>query len=205
MALQDVLGEAQAILNRDDCSSAQMTAFITQAQQRIQRELKIPSMERSELITATAALSYIAIPADLLQVIDIFTDNWHGNSVALEKMSYRTLCRVPLVVPPQAYARLQNTLQIRGQVPTGGPVNLLYYGTCGVLANPTDDNELTLACPDLLVYGALSYAGDNCEHPSTQTWDARYQSILAQVQSEAIALESTGGPAVMQPFYNWSA
>lgn len=201
----DVLGELKTILNRDDCTDAQYAVFIGQALQRIQRDIKLPSMERSAVVTALADITYIQIPTDLLQVIDIMTDDWAGRTFALERYSYRELCRIPTIAPPQGYARLQNTFQIRGLVKTGAAVNVLYYGTITPLVNLTDTNEITSTAPDLLVYASLSFAGDNFEMPQTQTWEQRYQSILGQVREDVIALENTGGPAVMQPFYTWES
>ena len=205
MAYSDVLSDFTTILNRDDCSPSQAATFLQQAQRRIQREVKLPSMERQRLIVAQGPLEYFTVPPDLLQIIDVYADSLFGQARALERMSFRELCTIPKVFGPQAYARLENTIQVRGVVPQGGGVELLYYGAVGSLVNPTDDNEITSSCPDLLVYGALSFAGDNFEHPSAIAWEQRYQAILTQVQNDATALDSTGGPAVMQPFYNWSA
>ena len=199
----DILGDFQVILNRDDCTTQQAAIFFTQAMNRIQRDVKLPSMERSVTITAAGNMTYVGVPSDLLQIIDVFTDDWYGNTVALERLSYRQLARVNTLVPPCAYARLENTIQIRGQVLNGATVNVLYYGTVTPFASSTSTNELSNACPDLLIYAALGFAADNFEHPSGPAWEARYLTILKQVMQEVADLENTGGPSVVQPFYNW--
>ena len=106
---------------------------------------------------------------------------------------------------PHAYARLGGTFHIRGAVPAAGAIELVYYGQATPLVNPTDSNELTSACPDALIYAALSFAGDHFEHPTAAAWEARYGSIMGAIQGDVVRLENTGGPAVIQPFVNWSA
>ena len=62
-----------ALLNRSDCSDALADTFIDQALTRIQRVLRIPSMEsiKAYPITSGTPLTFIIIPSDLIEIIDI--------------------------------------------------------------------------------------------------------------------------------------
>lgn len=210
MAFQDMINSFQAILNRDDCSSTQAQAFLQQGIGRIQREARLPSMERQVVVTPTTPIKWIAVPNDLLQIIDVIVPDQQGVPRALKKRTYRELLRVDPYDLPWCYARFQAQIFIAGTVP--GPstasntiptVTLLYYGQFTPFASLTADNELSVSAPDLAVYAGLSYAADTYQHPSKQAWEATYQQVLADVQGLAIDLEMTGGPMVVQPLYGY--
>lgn len=209
MALQDIINDTTAILNRDDATPAMLQAFVLQAIARIQREARLPSMERQQLITAAADMDWFPVPADIIQPIDILVpDQWDGNPTPLIKRPFRRLMRMNPLGYPTAYARFQGQYWVRGRVPSGTLIQCLYYGTFSPFASLTAENELSLSSPDLAVYGALSYAGDQFQHPSTPTWEGRYQQILASVTQAGADIDNEGGPEVIEPMardgYEWS-
>lgn len=201
MSFTDLTTRFKSILNRDDCTDAQAQIFITDAISRVQRDCRIPSMERQLLVTAQSNMDFITVPPDLLQIIDLMTTSQDGVVRPLQKLSYRQLMGIPPTNWPCAYARLQGQLWVRGQVQTGQVLQLIYYGEFSPFATPASDNEISGSNPDLVVYAALSFAGDVFEHPATDRWETRYQQILSQVQGLASDLENSGGPATMAPFY----
>jgi len=200
----DLIQSFQSRLDRSDCSDQLAAYFLGDAIQRAQRDLRLPSMERSRLILAQGPMSYVSIPSDLLEVIDIYASRApQCPAKALERCAFRQISQFSTFVDPVAYARLNTTFQIRGAVPAGGSVEIIYYGRVSDFTGPTSTNELSLACPDVLVYGALKFAGDWCAHPSTDAWDATYQTLVQQVQAEVMGLENSGGPSTVQPLYRW--
>jgi hypothetical protein len=201
--LQDMIGEFQSILNRDDCSNTQAQTFIQQAISRIQRTARLPSMERLFTVTTVQATDYVGVPSDLIQIIDIYVpDRLTGRPRALRKAAYRDLMQMDPNLEPTAYARLQAQLWMRGVVPAATTITGHYYGEFTPFASLSAANELSTSSPDLAVYGALSYAGDSYLHPSTEQWEARYQAILAEVTQQAIDVEMEGGPASVQPMFS---
>lgn len=207
----DVLTEFQARLNRDDCSDQLAAYFVAEATRQIQRDVHLPSMERLEQILPQGPVTFVSVPQDLLELIDIFATPFAASSyspavpVALDRVSYRELAGRSTLVGPSAYARLNTTYQIRGAVPAGGEIQIQYYGRATPLVNATDSNELTQACPDLLIYGALMFAGDHFEHPNATAWATRYSALLTSIQADQIRLDSTGGSAVIRSPYEWTA
>jgi hypothetical protein len=195
----------EAILDRDDLTDAQADIFMQQGISRIQRDCRLPSMERAQLITATDnPMSQFPVPTDLIQIVDILVPR-EGSSVGqmrpLKRVAYRKLMEYDQTDFPKVYARYQTLIYLAGALPTNQQLQFLYYGNFSPFATPDSDNELSASTPDLAIYGALSYAGDYFEHPLAAQWEARYQAIKAEVEAMAIDLETEGGVAVIEPIY----
>ena len=204
MSLQSVIDTFTTILNRDDCTAAQAQIFVLQAISRIQRDCRLPSMERTLIITPTGTTNMFPVPLDLIQPIDVLVqDVTSGRFKALTKKSYRKLLEYDPTDLPKVYARNQTQIWIAGSAGTGQQIMFIYYGNFSPFASLAADNELTASTPDLAVYGALSYAADNFEHPSAQAWEARFQQIKTEVMAMAIDLDAEGGPQYVQPLYSY--
>ena len=202
MSLQSVIDTFTTILNRGDCTAAQAQIFVLQAISRIQRDCRLPSMERTLIITPTGTTNMFPVPLDLIQPIDVLVqDVTSGRFKALAKKSYRKLLEYDPTDLPKVYARNQTQIWIAGSAGTGQQIMFIYYGNFSPFASLAADNELTASTPDLAVYGALSYAADNFEHPSAQAWEARFQQIKTEVMAMAIDLDAEGGPQSVQPLY----
>jgi hypothetical protein len=200
-----MLNSFEVILNRDDCSDAQAEEFMAQGIQRIQRDCRLPSMERAQVVNIGASgSSMILVPQDLVQLIDII---WQGPRtaypVALKKLPYRDLLRRPALATPQYYGRLQGQYWLSGTAASGDTLQLIYYGNFSDWTTADSDNELSASTPDLGVYAALSYAGDHFECSLAAQWEARFQAIKAEVIQMSIDLDAEGGEQTMQPIYHW--
>ncbi len=206
MSYQTMLDDFTTILDRADMSVAQAQIFLAQGMTRVQRDCRLPSMERALLVTpSTSAMNQFAVPADLIQIIDVLVPKENsstGQMRALQKVAYRRLLQMDNTDLPKAYARFQGQIYIAGGVPIGNTVQFLYYGGFTPFVNATDENELSSNAPDLGVYAALRYAGDFYEHPLTATWEATYQSLKAAVIAMAIDLENEGGVNEIEPIYH---
>lgn len=187
-----------ALLNRDDCTGDQVVHFLGLATRRVHRELRTPITERVYVFDVPAdgpALDRHPLPVGFVEAIEVVVAQ-----VPLAKESLRGLLR-RTDTQPACYARYGNLLYLRGPVPAGAALELLYYGDFTPLVEDTDTNELSTAAPDLLVYGALSFAGDHFEHDKRGEWEARYQTILASLVEQARSDEMGGGPLAVSPMY----
>jgi len=201
-ALQDILNDFNGELNRDDCSQVQAINFVNRGLARIQRSLRIPSMERHRMVLAQGQMTYTSIPADFIEMIDVFASQGCSDMTRpLERKAFRQIVSLPNMSCLNSYARLGNTVHFRGAVPQGGSVLFHYYGAVQSLSDLSDTNEFTLACPDLVTYAALKYAGLWCDHPSTQTWEDTFTGLLGDVQGQSISMENNGGPSAISPLY----
>ena len=149
----------KALLNRSDCGDDLADTFIDQSIGRIQRTIRIPSMERQQsyLISSEAPQDSIILPADFLEIIDIYYDN-------------RSLSRLPLrgfielrqgqdTGPPRFFAREQGSLLLHPR-PMSGSLYINYYGQFDELTTDTSTNDITSIAADAVTYGALAYATD---------------------------------------------
>lgn len=199
----DMLASFSGILLRDDCLTPQATIFIQQAITRITRECRLPSMERAVIITAGEAMTLFPIPADFIEAIDLTVS---GDGLrephALRLVSQRDLIRIPAAAGyPRCYSRFQAQFNLAPALPAGATIQLSYYGDFSPFATPDSSNEISASSPDLVVYGALSFAADAYQHPSAQQWEARYQQILLQVQQQGYDADSKGGWSAITPMY----
>lgn len=210
MNLADLRTEFQSLLNRSDCSDDQANIFIGQGLQRLQRMLRLPCQERliiwnDDPATATP-LTKIQLPDDVIQPIDLlvvsdgsFAGYSMGDLVALEKVSFRQLQRLPVGGQPRAYGRYQSALHIRGTVPALSAVHFYYYGEFSPVLDDAGENEIMASSPDLCTYAALSLAGDYFSHPKMADWEQRFQAYAADVQTMATDFDANGGPSAVAP------
>ncbi len=203
-----------SILNRSDCSTDLAQTFITQALTQIEREARLPCMERVLEVTAspTASMGYITIPADFLQPIDLMVQSASGSYWAqpsftsadtwfpLTHKTYRQLLAISQWNPPSAYGRQGGQFFIAGAVPPNVAVRLFYYGQFTPITDPTVGNEATASIPDLVIYKALgSYAAPYFQHDQGPLWEQTYQNLLQSAQLLAEDADAHGGPMVMAP------
>ncbi len=211
MALTDVRTDLVALLNRKDLRGNPQLAdtFLSQGLSRIQRLLRIPSMERSMVVEApNASVQSFELPSDLLQLQDVY-----ASGVPLERKAFRQIAMMNGVSLTGAstlymttlpalcsryYARVGASLYLAPPMPQGGEIVLTYYGSFAPLVLDTDENEITLACPELLVYAGLSFGADYFAMDQKDAWEARFQSLMQEVQDAANQLDNTGGPNVVQ-------
>lgn len=202
MSFNSVVTTFTTLLNRTDCTDAQAIIFVMQGINRIQRELRLPCMERMQLITSTGTLLQFPVPPDLLQLQDIMIPDLCGGLRALKKLSYRELMKVDVNANTFAYARFQNLYYVRGTLPAGTTIQVLYHGEFTPIPDPTQDNEITESEPDMIVYAALGYAGDFFECPNTDRWLSAYTGLRDSIKQMAEDLEMNGGPAAVQSMYS---
>lgn len=204
MTFNDMVASFQNILNRTDCSDAAATTYLQQGISRIQRECRLPSMERTLIINVEdAPLTFFPVPADLIQPIDVIVpdDCDMSRSKPLDRIPFRKLVRMSKDWWPGAYARSQGVIHIRGSLPAGNQLLFLYYGNFSDFASADSENELSASTPDLAVYAALAYAGDAFRHSAADRWEGRYQEIKGEVINMAVDLDGEGGPAAVAPLY----
>jgi len=183
-------------LNRDDCDDATADGFLTEGTTRIQREVRAPFQERVFYVDAAeTAVATMVLPADYIEGIDVLVDG-----KPLDRLTYRVLMRKHETCA-RYYSRFSGTLYFRGACPPGSRVELLYYAAFAALDTDESTNALLTTAPDLLLYAALSVAGDHFQHEKTSEWEARYVSVRDALMNQAVEDEMRGGPQAIQPLY----
>ena len=199
-----------ALLNRSDCTNALADTFIDQAVSRITRVLRIPPMEKtqtyqiSDIQNNSWNVSFINLPADLLETIDIYSTA--GTSAP---KAGHALKRVPLheMVEMQAtgqsgtaqfFTRQQSTFLLHPN-PDTGTIVVNYYGAFPELTSDSSTNTLTTLGPDCLIYTALSYAADYFLDERAPQFDTKASAFLSEIQEQADSAEQAGSLQVMRP------
>lgn len=190
-----------ALLNRRDCTPALANSFIQSSIKRIERDLRIPSMEKS--IVATIGLVFqdgLAVPADLLQFIAL-TDEDTGielTRTALPEilaLQHHDKCGFP-----RHFARRGSKLLL-GPLPARGKrLRMDYYATFIRLVAPSDSNVLSDVAPDLILRGALVYAATHFSDKRKADFETDFRTMFDGVAAQALRDELTGNAVVTPAF-----
>jgi hypothetical protein len=183
------------LLNRSDCSDALADTFIDQSITRIERNLRIPPMEKSYSYTISLTTSEVFIPSDFLEAINMYYANTSVNRVSMNRfldVSVGNETGTPL------YFTRQGTNFKIYPSPTSGSLVLNYYASFPVMTSDTDENDLALIASDLITYGALSFAADYFLDERGQLFESRFTQLANELQGQADDAESSGTVQVIQ-------
>lgn len=207
MNLSQLTGQFLALMNRTDLTAnpALATTFISQSIMRLQRELRVPFMEK--IVRYTIPSTYdptlgLVIPSDLLELIDLNVDSDNDGipDYPLQRVQLKeAMTRSQLTgAIPQVFARRGGYWVIGPQPALGSVVELVYYAEFAPLVNPTDTNTVSRIAWDAVVYGALAAAANFYNDDRSQVFEQRYGQITQNLQAMADSDELTAD-AAMRP------
>lgn len=194
-----IRSQVLALLNRNDCDTTTANNFIDLALSRIQRTLRIAPMERQDVVSSNdVGDNLITIPQDFLSMKYL----WSGDKM-LEFRDFATFLTIPdNVGAPEYYTRVRGGLLIKPRPPLGTEINMVYYGQFDDLTTDESENALTNVAPDLLIYGALSFASDYFFDERKPLFDGRYASIYAELEEQSRMVEWDQSTMSVQPAYS---
>lgn len=185
-------------LRRRDCTSALADDFIDDAIRRIQRGLINPGMEKSVEyeIDANTYTTYhrLSLPSDFLRMREVSVTLADGTKRALDRKSLAEVqveATTDYLAYPTKYARQAQWLIFAPYPLSGTVVTLDYYGEFDDMDDDADETILSSMAPDLVVFGALSYAADHFEDKRAERFEARYIQIATDLNDMAQADELT--------------
>ena len=204
--LSDFQGLLTDWLNRSDLTQQQVTFLVDRGIARCQRELRLPSMERTasfppyqqtfvdpvtNVSTSGVFLRQFPIPDDLIEIEYLAADN-----VILQPVQYHEYMRQPQVIgQPRVFSRYGGQIFVAPFAQAYCQV--IYYGSFDTLSAGTDTNALLGASPEVLLYACLSYAGDLFRMDEAQTWEQRFQAEAQVLRQQAMDTDLGGGPAAI--------
>lgn len=195
-----IRNQIKELLNRNDVTDAQLNVFIDQAVARIQRQLRVPAMEKAEIYTTNAlGGNLLVLPNDFLQLKHLYT-----NRGVISYADLATFIRTqdaPGNVPT-IYTRLQGVLQVKPTPPEDFQITMVYYAEIPDLVNDTDISWLTELAPDLLVYGALTFAADFFVDDRKAAFEETATRIFNELNQQAIDMEFSQEGMAVAPAYN---
>lgn len=193
------------LLNRTDCidpNAALVKGWFDKSIARCQREVRAPHMERVLVIDTTADVSEVIVPDDWLETKAMVweTDGESGEVDSLELGTFYQRKKNQTCAYPTYYCRQYDRWLLIASFAAGMTAKVIYYGEETPLVNDTDETTLATIAPDLIVYGALTYAGDYFTDERAPTWEQKWQFFREQVQDQSAEGELETGSNAVQPF-----
>lgn len=193
-----IRSQVLALLNRNDCTNEIADSFIDMAQGRIQRTLRIASMERQEIYTTNdVAADMLTLPEDYLSMKYL----WSNNKM-IEYKDFATFLNIPAATGyPLYYTRVRGGLQLKPTPPVGTVVNMIYYGEFDDLTTDDSESALTNIAPDLLIYGALTFLADYFVDDRKPAFEERYNEIYSEIEEQSRSVEWDQATMNIAPAY----
>jgi|TARA_B110001450_G_scaffold164081_1_gene152964 hypothetical protein len=188
----------KALLNRSDITDALANTFIDQGIARIQRSLRIPSMEAQHTYSFTSATSKVTLPTNFLEAIDIYYLNRALTKLPMREMQQNIATGE--TGNPLFFSREGSSFLLHPK-PTGGDLVLNYYALFTDLVADSDENILSQIAPDLLTYAALTYASDYYLDERSDIWESKYAAFGSEIQTQAFEQEQSGTLQQIRPAY----
>jgi hypothetical protein len=185
-------------LARSDLTS-KIPDFITFAENRLRRDLRIRQMLKLVNAAMTANDSTLSLPSDFLEMRDIHL-NTTPNS-ALEYLSpnifYRNADATNTGIPKR-YTLLASDFQFAPIPDSAYNVRMLYYAAPAYLSDSNTSNVFLANCADALLYASLGEAEPYIMNDERlNTWAALYQRAIDTINASDDRGEYAGVPLTM--------
>lgn len=173
--------------------------FITLAEVRINRELRLRAME--DRIVGTVSTEFIALPTGFLEMrlFQLNTDP----ITRLEYVSPDWLARTvnsSNTGQPRYFTILNDEIQLGPAPDASYEAEMVFWKKFDALSDSTTTNWLLTNAPDVYLFGALAegaaYLQDAAAH---QAYDARYQAAVARLQGHDEKGKWSGALLVARP------
>ena len=186
-------------LNRDDISVQNANNLITRAISRLNIELRVPFMEREIDFTVTggasaSGFSTFSLPDDFLEFRTCAVDG-----VPAFPTTYERWLSLPNNPGRGAhFARFGGAVVVKPAAAT--TLSVVYYGAFPMVVNDSDTCLAFSQLPNLVMWAALSAAGDMYGLTDQKTqWEAMYQRDLTAANQLAIRIDRLGGSTAVGP------
>lgn len=181
-------------LDRSDLTN-KIPDFISLAETKIYRVLRIPPMEVTVTLTTDATTGKITVPTDFIELKGmalINGDTTHNLArIAVDDVRTRTRTGVP-----QNFSRVGNEWIFDPKPDAQYDIHVFYYKQLDNLASGTNEtNYFTGPGADALLYGALAEAYLYLKDLERfALWNGRFKSALEQIQGFSDKSEWAGSP-----------
>jgi hypothetical protein len=157
-------------------------------------------MERVQIYTIeTETNGALSLPNDFLQLKHLYMDT--GTIPYVDLGTFLKAVDAP-GNKPNMYTRVQGSLLLKPSPPEDFQVTMVYYGEIPDLVNDADTNFVTEIAPDLLVYGALTFAADFFIDERKPAFEEVAVRIFNEIQNQAIDMEFAQEGMSIQSSYN---
>lgn len=185
-------------LGRSDLT-AQIPTFITLAETRLGRQLRLRQMLKVVTTQTTGGDGTVGLPSDFLTVRDFYVDvNPRQPLTYLSPSAFTRDARPHESGKPIFYTQRGLEFELAPKPDTTYPIVLLYYAKPTVLSDSNQSNVFMANCPDALLYGALLEAEPYLMNDARlAVWTQLYSSAVASLAESDNSSEYAGVPLTM--------
>jgi len=186
-------------LARSDLTT-QIPDFITFAENRLRRELRVRQMLKSVTTSSVSGDSTVEVPSDFLEIRDFVALT--NPITPLSYSSPSILSNDPVasqVGVPKSYTILANEFLL-APVPDGVyTLRLLYYAAPAYLSSSNTSNVFLNIAPDALLYASLLEAEPYLYNDGRiNTWGSMYDRALSTLIKSDESTQYSGVPLAMK-------
>ena len=186
-------------LARSDLTS-QIPDFITFAENRLRRELRIRQMLKSVTTATVSGDNTVELPSDFLQVRDFVV-----MTNPIQPLSYSSPSalsndpRASEVGVPLSYTILANEFQVSPSPDGVYTVRLLYFAAPAYLSSSNTTNVFLTKAPDALLYASLIEAEPYLMNDARiNTWGTMYDRAISSITKSDEEGQYSGVPLAMK-------
>jgi hypothetical protein len=186
-------------LARTDLTT-QIPDFITFAENRLRRELRVRQMLKSVTTATVSGDSTVEVPSDFLEIRDFVALT--NPITPLSYSSPSTLSNDPVasqVGVPRSYTILANEFLL-APIPDGiYTLRLLYYAAPAYLSSTNTSNVFLNVAPDALLYASLLEAEPYLYNDARiNTWGSMYDRAISTLTKSDESTQYSGVPLAMK-------
>jgi hypothetical protein len=186
-------------LARTDLTS-QIPDFITFAENRLRRELRIRQMLKSSTTSTVSADATVEVPSDFLEIRDFVV-----MTNPITPMSYSSPSslsndpRTSQVGVPRSYTILASEFQLTPIPDAAYTLKMLYYAAPAYLSTSNTTNVFLTTSPDALLYASLIEAEPYLMNDARiNTWGSMYDRAISSLTKSDEEGQYSGVPLAMK-------
>jgi hypothetical protein len=186
-------------LGRTDLTS-KIPTFVTLAELRLSRDLRTRKMLESATSTMTSGDGKVALPADFLEMRNIYTQGTPRMPVTyLSPSAFMRDARADESGLPVFYTVLGSEFEFAPKPDTAYVLEILYFAKPAVMSDSVSSNAFLANYPDALLYASLLEAEPYLINDArTATWADLYNRAIQNINSSDQNSEYSGVPLTMR-------
>jgi hypothetical protein len=194
----DLKASVADYLARTDLTT-QIPDFITLAENRLRRDLRLRQMIKVVTAPTTAGDSTVALPSDFLEMRDIHIESNPIQTVIYQNPSnFFRNSNVTTSGMPSYYTVTGSEFQFAPIPDSAYTLKMIYYAAPTYLSSSVSSNVFLATCPDLLLYASLGEAEPYLMNDArVATWAALYDKGLTSLTISDDAGEQPSSPMVI--------
>ena len=185
-------------LGRSDLT-AQIPTFITLAETRLARQLRLRQMLKVVTTQTTGGDGTVGLPSDFLTVRDFYVDvNPRQPLTYLSPSAFTRDARPHESGKPIFYTQRGLEFELAPKPDTNYTVVLLYYAKPDAMSDSNPSNVFMANCPDALLYGTLLEAEPYLMNDARlAVWTQLYANAVSSLAESDNSSEYAGVPLTM--------